>query len=57
MARSSLPRFGLRSRMAITWVVIVALAGVVLFVLLRWGERQQRAAEEGLSNYGIHRSK
>ncbi len=54
MARSSLRPVGLRSRMTIAWIAIVALAGMVLFLLLHWGEREQRAAEDRLSTHRFH---
>ena len=54
MARPSLRRVGLRSRMTIAWIAMVALAGVVLFLLLHWAEREQRAAEDRLSTHSFH---
>lgn len=39
--------------MALTWVSIVALAGLVLFLLLHLGEREQRAAEDKLSTHTL----
>ncbi len=37
--------------MVFAWSAIVALAGLVLFLALHWGERAQRTAEDTLSTH------
>ena len=59
MPRSRLRRLSLERsrRMTLTWVAIVALAGLVLFLLLHLGEREQRAAEDRLSTHSLQPGK